>query len=198
MADTQDPGWLNNTQHCPSPNYNERPDASDIRLLVVHNISLPPGEFGGPHIKNFFCNRLACDEHPYFQTLDGLEVSAHFLIERCGKLVQFVPLQGRAWHAGQSSYGGEPNCNDFSVGVELEGCDDQPYTQAQYQTLARLSADLVGRYPGLSAAGPCAQSRVPGLNICGHSDIAPGRKTDPGDSFDWVLYQTYLESSVPG
>ncbi|MCV6625078.1 MAG: 1,6-anhydro-N-acetylmuramyl-L-alanine amidase AmpD [Cellvibrionaceae bacterium] len=196
MTETGLSGWLDGARACPSPNYNQRPAAEPISLLVIHNISLPPGQFGGPYIEDFFCNRLDCGQHPYFASIAGLEVSAHFLIDRAGRLCQFVPLEGRAWHAGQSSYGGRPNCNDYSIGIELEGDDQQAYSQAQYQALAKLSAELIGRYPQLASAATGAEARLPGFNICGHSDIAPGRKTDPGASFDWGLYQTYLARAL--
>lgn len=177
----QQSGWLTASEHCPSPNYNERPDPSDISLLVIHNISLPPGDFGTGCIRDFFCNELDCSAHPYFEQLRELRVSAHFLIERCGRLTQFVPLQQRAWHAGVSRFQGRENCNDFSIGIELEGTDEAAYTDAQYSRLATLSRYLMSEYPALSAE-----------SICGHSDIAPERKTDPGPGFDWHRYRALL------
>lgn len=157
-----------------SPNFDDRPDTGDISLLVIHCISLPPGEFGTPCIGQLFCNQLNPDEHPYFQQIYQLQVSAHLLIKRDGEIVQYVPFDKRAWHAGASSYQGRERCNDFSIGIELEGTETTPYTDVQYQQLAGVVSALVNHYPGLSFN-----------RISGHSDIAPGRKTDPGDSFDW-------------
>jgi N-acetyl-anhydromuramoyl-L-alanine amidase len=166
-------GWLGGIRHCPSPNFNARPQG-EVSLLVVHNISLPPGQFGTGKIQAFFQNRLDPDEHPYFAGIAELKVSAHFLIERDGRLTQFVSCQERAWHAGLSRYGERDNCNDFSIGVELEGTDDIPYSDAQYAALTQLIRVLQLAYPELNSQ-----------RICGHSDIAPGRKTDPGPAFDW-------------
>lgn len=157
----------------PSPNCNARPQADDICLLVVHGISLPPGEFGGPWIDDLFSNRLDSSQHPYFKEIQGAQVSSHFLIRRDGELVQYVPCDQSAWHAGQSSWCGREACNDFSIGVELEGTDDVPYTDNQYATLNALIAVLCEQYPGIVG------------NITGHEHIAPGRKTDPGRAFDW-------------
>lgn len=165
-----------------SPNFNSRPDPDDVSLLVIHCISLPPEEFGGSFIHDFFQNRLDASAHPYFQTIAELKVSAHFLIERDGRLVQFVECDKRAWHAGESSFQGRQGCNDYSLGVELEGCDEQPYSAAQYQTLVALTRCLQVNYPAIS------QRR-----IVGHSDVAPGRKTDPGPAFDWGRYFQMLE-----
>ena len=170
-------GWLSGVAHCPSPNCNARPAGTVVSLLVIHNISLPPGEYGGGHVAELFTNQLDQDAHPYFATVAELQVSAHFLIERDGSLTQFVGTQQRAWHAGISSFEGVQNCNDFSVGIELEGCDDSPYRDAQYAVLAELTEQLLERYPALNRK-----------RIVGHSDIAPGRKTDPGPSFDWSRY----------
>ena len=179
---TQNAAWLGEARHCPSPNCNERPDASDVSLLVIHNISLPPGEFGGASIEAFFCNTLDCDAHPYFDQLRDLQVSAHLLIRRDGELVQFVPLAQRAWHAGVSEFEGRDNCNDFSIGIELEGTDEEAYTDQQYNALVRVSRQIMAEYPLIE----------PG-RICGHSDIAPGRKTDPGPAFDWDRYRQLLQ-----
>lgn len=162
----------------PSPNCDARPEGAAITLLVVHNISLPPGRFGGPAIAELFTNRLDPSAHPYFATVASSRVSAHFLIGRDGVLTQFVSCARRAWHAGASSWRGREDCNDFSIGVELEGTDDFPYEAAQYSVLARLTRALRRRYPIVDFAG--------------HSDIAPGRKTDPGASFDWELYRGLL------
>ena len=155
-----------------SPNCDDRPDARDIVLIVVHGISLPPGEYGGDGIAELFTNRLDPAAHPYYATIAPLRVSAHFLIRRDGALVQFVPCARRAWHAGASCWNGRERCNDFSIGVELEGSDHTPYAEAQYDTLVMLVDALCARYPI--------------EDVVGHSDIAPGRKTDPGFAFDWT------------
>jgi AmpD protein len=167
-------GWLRPARRCPSPNFNQRPPGCAVDLLVIHNISLPPGRFGGGFIEALFTNCLDCRAHSSFAELEGLRVSAHLLIDRDGAVTQFVALHERAWHAGQSSFAGRDNCNDFSIGIELEGSDDIPYTDAQYRQLAAVIAALRRRYPEI----------VP-QRIVGHSDIAPGRKTDPGPAFDW-------------
>lgn len=174
-------GWLRTAEQCPSPNFNRRPEGMPISLLVIHNISLPPGEFGGQCIRDFFCNRLDCSAHEYFGQLRELQVSAHLLIERGGEAVQFVNFGDRAWHAGQSCYEGTDNCNDFSVGIELEGTDHEAYTEAQYRSLVEVTRSLMQAYPGINPQ-----------RIVGHSDIAPGRKTDPGPSFDWDRYRASL------
>jgi AmpD protein len=154
-----------------SPNQDERPRGTKITLLVVHSISLPPGEFGGDAIERLFTNRLDPAAHPYFGEIAGLKVSSHFLIRRDGELVQFVPVGRRAWHAGVSAWRGRERCNDFSIGVELEGTDDGPFTDPQYERLASLISSL--------------QEKHPLRDIAAHSDVAPGRKTDPGAQFDW-------------
>ncbi|MGM0769533.1 MAG: 1,6-anhydro-N-acetylmuramyl-L-alanine amidase AmpD [Pseudomonadota bacterium] len=174
-------GRIASARWCPSPNFGPRPDDADISLLVVHNISLPPGQFGGDAIERFFCNCLDPSEHPYFETIAGMKVSAHALIRRDGSLVQFVSFLDRAWHAGRSCFRGEEECNDFSIGIELEGADDIPYTPAQYRSLAELSALVMQAWPEISRE-----------RITGHCDIAPGRKTDPGPAFDWAYYQQQL------
>jgi len=158
-----------------SPNFDERPEGAAIELLVIHNISLPPGEFGGPWIDALFQNRLDPDAHPYFKDIAALEVSAHFLIRRDGELRQYVSTDARAWHAGVSTWKGRERCNDFSIGVELEGADDVPFSEHQYVALAELTRALFARYGRLDFAG--------------HSDIAPGRKTDPGPWFDWKRFE---------
>ena len=155
----------------PSPNCDERPAGVALELLVVHNISLPPGEFGGDGIIDLFMNRLDPSAHPYYATIAQLRVSAHFLVRRDGEVIQFVPCAKRAWHAGESAWRGRSRCNDFSVGVELEGADDQPFADIQYAELAPLITALQRAYGA--------------LEIVGHSDIAPARKTDPGPCFDW-------------
>jgi AmpD protein len=159
--------------------------STEIDLLVIHSISLPPDSFGGTFIEQFFCNQLNHKAHPYFQEISNLRVSAHLLIYRTGEMVQFVPFDRRAWHAGESRYQGRNNCNDFSLGVELEGTDKAPYTDTQYVRLAEVTQSLFGSYPRL----------VP-VRIVGHSDIAPGRKTDPGSSLDWIRYRSLLEVVV--
>lgn len=167
-------GWLEGVIRIPTHHNDERPDADDISLIVVHGISLPPGEFGGKWIEQLFTNTLPEGVHPYFDTVRNLRVSAHILIERDGAIKQFVPFHRRAWHAGVSQYAGRPACNDFSVGIELEGTDMAPYTEIQYERLSAVVAALCRHYPKLD----------PG-HIAAHSDIAPGRKTDPGPHFDW-------------
>lgn len=174
-------GWLPGARRCPSPNHNERPPGCAVELLVIHNISLPPGEFGGSWIEQLFCNTLDCAAHPWFERLRGLQVSAHLLIRRDGSVLQFVPFHRRAWHAGASRFEGRDNCNDFSIGIELEGADDTPYTDAQYRRLLRCTRAIVREYPAISAR-----------RIVGHADIAPGRKTDPGPAFDWGRYRRSL------
>lgn len=158
-------------RQCPSPNCDSRPPDTPVTLLVVHGISLPPGSFGGDGIERLFTNRLDVAAHPYYATIATLRVSAHFLIRRDGALVQFVSCQRRAWHAGVSEWQGREHCNDFSIGVELEGADDIAYQSAQYALLVRLVRALRRRYPI--------------ADVVGHSDIAPGRKSDPGPAFDW-------------
>ncbi|GAA6150689.1 1,6-anhydro-N-acetylmuramyl-L-alanine amidase AmpD [Pseudoteredinibacter isoporae] len=189
----KDSGWLHHIRACPSPNFNQRPEPEDVSLLVIHNISLPPGQFGANHIEDFFCNQLDCKAHEYFETIADLEVSAHFLIDRNGDVIQFVDIFERAWHAGQSSFSGRENCNDYSIGIELEGCDEQAFTDAQYQALADLSRQLVRQCPRIVCTEDKSASKVQGFNICGHSDIAPGRKTDPGPCFDWTRYESELQ-----
>ncbi|WP_020408228.1 1,6-anhydro-N-acetylmuramyl-L-alanine amidase AmpD [Hahella ganghwensis] len=177
-------GWFRSVRRVESPNYNRRPEGRGIDMIVVHNISLPPGQFGGPHIEQFFQNNLDRNAHPYFRDIAGMEVSAHFLIRRNGELVQFVSVNDRAWHAGKSCWEGEENCNDFSIGIELEGTDDTAYEEAQYQQLAGLIRCLKQHFPAIS------ESR-----IVGHSDIAPGRKTDPGNCFEWPTLKSMLKNN---
>jgi AmpD protein len=167
-------GWLSGVRRIPSSNCDARPPAVGIELLVIHNISLPPGEFGGEAVVQLFTNSLNTDAHPYYKKLEGLKVSAHFLIRRDGHIIQFVSCGKRAWHAGVSSWQGRSACNDFSIGIELEGSDDVPFDDPQYASLARLTRLLRRGYPIRT--------------IVGHADIAPGRKTDPGPSFDWTRY----------
>jgi N-acetyl-anhydromuramoyl-L-alanine amidase len=171
-------GLIDGVRYLPSPNCDERPPGAVIELLVVHAISLPPGEFGGPGIVELFTNRLDPAAHPYYATIADQKVSAHFLIRRSGELIQFVPCGHRAWHAGASRWRGRERCNDFSVGVELEGTDHVAFEEAQYEALAALTRSLQRRYPI--------------IDIVGHSDIAPDRKTDPGPCFDWQRYRASL------
>ena len=167
-------GWLDRVRRVPSPNFDARPSGVDIDLLVIHGISLPPGQFGGRWIDALFTNVLAADAHPSFAGICEMRVSAHLMIDRTGDLTQYVPFHLRAWHAGESCFEARSRCNDFSIGIELEGSDDVAYDPAQYLVLAQVIDGLMRAYPGLA----------PG-RIVGHSDIAPGRKTDPGPAFDW-------------
>ncbi len=169
-------GWLAGVPHVPSPNCDARPEGLSPSLLVIHNISLPPGEFGGPGVLELFTNGLDPAAHPYYVAIKDLKVSAHFFIRRDGELIQFVPCRMRAWHAGASCWQGRERCNDFSIGVELEGADELPFTDAQYTCLIGLAQALRTAYPSL-------------VDIAGHSDIAPGRKTDPGPHFDWERFR---------
>ncbi|MBV1929912.1 MAG: 1,6-anhydro-N-acetylmuramyl-L-alanine amidase AmpD [Gammaproteobacteria bacterium] len=180
-----DQGRLADARQCPSPNQGERPAGSEVSLLVIHNISLPPGQFGGGYIEQFFTNVLNADEHSYFAEIADLQVSSHLLIDRQGEVVQFVPLGRRAWHAGDSSFAGCANCNDYSIGIELEGTDTEPYSDKQYQSLVQVCQQLLVSYPALSAE-----------RIVGHSDVSPGRKTDPGPAFDWPHFFTLLENTT--
>jgi len=164
-----------------SPNQNARPGSTDIELLVIHNISLPPGEFGTSAIKQFFCNKLDNESHPFYREIAGLKVSAHLVIDRGGRLTQFVPFSNRAWHAGESLFSERSNCNDYSIGIELVGTDFEPFTDSQYSSLANVTNLLLKAYPKMSRD-----------KIVGHSDIAPGRKTDPGPCFDWGRYKESL------
>jgi AmpD protein len=164
----------------PSPHHDERPENEAISLVVIHNISLPPGEFGGPYIDDLFLGRLDPKAHPYFASIAGMRVSSHFLIRRDGEVVQYVPTELRAWHAGASQWKGRERCNDFSIGIELEGVDEVPFEDAQYATLIELVKALRSRYGE--------------LDLAGHSDIAPARKTDPGPAFDWTRLREGLLS----
>ena len=178
-------GLLTGVRQVLSPHFDARPAGTLAELLVVHGISLPPGEFGGPWIDRLFTGTLPPEAHPYFRELAAARLSAHALVRRDGAIVQYVPFGERAWHAGASQYRGRSTCNDFSVGVELEGTDDTPYTEAQYQQLAALAAALLAAYASLSAE-----------HIVGHSDIAPGRKTDPGATFDWPRFRALLNERL--
>lgn len=174
-------GWLRGARHLPSSNFDARPHG-EISLLVIHNISLPPGQFGGAAVAQLFLNQLDCTAHPAFADLVGLRVSAHLLIDRGGALTQFVAFGDRAWHAGRSRFAGRPDCNDFALGIELEGTDTSGYTEAQMRVLVATTATLMRHYPALAPQ-----------RIVGHCDIAPGRKTDPGPGFDWCRLRTLLK-----
>jgi AmpD protein len=164
-------GWLEGVERVPSPNVDERPPEAVVELVVIHNISLPPGHYGGGHVRALFTNTLDPGRHSYLKEVASLRVSAHLLVERSGRLTQFADFRRRAWHAGVSEFEGRARCNDFSVGIELEGSDFEPFTDAQYRELGEVLLALCSSYPVRA--------------ICGHSDIAPGRKTDPGPFFDW-------------
>ena len=176
-----DQGWISTATVVASPNADLRPDESDINLLVIHNISLPPGQFGGGHVAELFTNTLDPTSHPYFAEIANLKVSAHLLIDREGVVIQFVPFDQRAWHAGVSAFAGRPACNDFSIGIELEGTDTDPYTHLQYECLVKTTQCLIAEYPALSSE-----------RVAGHSDIAPDRKTDPGPAFDWTRFKALI------
>jgi len=181
-----DTGLLAAARQCHSPNQDARPPGAVIDLIVLHGISLPPGEFGGNAIEQLFCNQLDWDSHAYFARIRGLEVSSHLLIRRNGEILQFVPFGARAWHAGASSFRGRSNCNDNSIGIELEGSDELAYDGRQYSALVTVLAALLRAYPRLSPR-----------RIAAHSDIAPGRKTDPGPAFDWLrLYDGLSRAHV--
>ena len=174
-------GWLDGCQHCVSPNYNARPDGLVIDLLVIHCISLPEGQYGTGYIKDLFLNRLDCSAHPSFADLQDLKVSCHFVIDRQGHTTQYVATTDRAWHAGVSSFQGRENCNDYAIGIELEGTDHTAFTDEQYAELNRLIAAIQQQHPAITSS-----------RIVGHSDIAPGRKTDPGKCFHWSQIVTSL------
>jgi N-acetyl-anhydromuramoyl-L-alanine amidase len=174
-------GWLTSVRRLASPNADERPPGTSIDLLVIHCISLPPERYGGPWIDALFTNTLDCDAHPYFEGLRGLRVSSHLLLRRDGSLTQYVALHRRAWHAGVSVWEGRERCNDYSIGIELEGDEQTPYTVRQYRRLASVTRVLTRAYPAITPA-----------RIVGHSDIAPDRKTDPGPSFNWERYRRSL------
>ena len=175
-------GWLSGVRRVASPHCNARPDNAEVDLLVIHSISLPPGQYGGAYIDEFFLGHLDIDAHPYFSEIATLRVSAHLVIDRNGRVTQYVPFDARAWHAGQSMFCGRENCNDFSIGIELEGLETDIYTPAQYEALAEVSAAIQAAYPAIDRS-----------RITGHSDIAPGRKMDPGPGFDWDLYFNKLD-----
>lgn len=174
-------GWLDMAERRPSLHCDARPDPDDISLIVVHNISLPPKVFGGPWIDDLFLGRLDPGAHPYFADIAALRVSAHLLIRRNGRTVQYAPFDRRAWHAGVSSFDGRDKCNDYAIGIELEGTDQVPFTDVQYERLAAITRDLMTAYPAITPE-----------RIAGHSDIAPGRKTDPGPAFDWTRFRRMI------
>ena len=174
-------GLISAIKYHPSPNQDKRPDSDDITGIVIHNISLPPGDFGGGWIDDLFLNKLDPKAHPYFEDIADVKVSAHLLIRRGGEVIQYVPFQQRAWHAGVSSWDGRERCNDFTIGIELEGCDDQQFEQEQYQQLASIINALCDTYPKLNHQ-----------QIKGHQDIAPERKTDPGPCFDWEILRSLI------
>lgn len=182
LAEWSAEGWLQRARRVDSPNFGPRPPGSEVSLLVIHNISLPPGEFTGDAVERFFTNRLDPAEHPYFATMAQTQVSAHFFLRRDGQLVQFVSTDCRAWHAGKSSWRGRDNCNDYSIGIELEGTDDMTYATPQYAALSALLVLLCQRYPI--------------TEVVGHCDIAPERKTDPGYAFDWAWLQNQFPALV--
>jgi len=176
-------GWWRGAQRCPSPNFDERPHGTPITLAVLHSISLPPGDYGGDAIERLFTNRLDWDAHPYFGTIRGLKVSAHFLVRRDGGVLQFVSCDQRAWHAGQSVWRGRPDCNHYSVGIEIEGLEGSTFEAPQYRQVGRLLRALAARYPIDEAVG--------------HEDVAPGRKFDPGAGFDWQQLRRCLRQARP-
>ena len=180
-----DSGLLEQARHVASPNHDERPSGCAPELILVHGISLPPDEYGGPWIDQLFMNALPSGAHPYFAAVAHLTVSSHVLVRRDGELVQYVPFHRRAWHAGASTYCGRDRCNDFSIGIELEGSDQVPYEPIQYRRLAELIVALLKAYPSLSPE-----------RIAGHSEVAPGRKTDPGEAFDWMRLRALLSAEM--
>jgi AmpD protein len=186
ITTNQQLGWLSYARQHPSPNFNDRPEKNDINLIVIHNISLPPGKFGDNWIDKLFTNQLPKNKHPFFTEIYTLRVSSHLLIRRDGEVVQYVPFHKRAWHAGISQFQGREVCNDFSIGIELEGTDDQPFTDNQYIQLEITIKQLYLDYPSLELG-----------NITGHQHIAPERKTDPGPFFDWQRLSTALDKNLP-
>lgn len=175
-------GWLRDIPHCPSPNCDDRPNSMVPEVIIIHAISLPPRQYGGQGIQQLFTNSLSSEEHPYYAKICDMQVSAHFLVRRTGEVIQFVSCHQRAWHAGHSECLGRDRVNDFSIGIELEGCDQESFTRIQYQALATLVKDIHSTFP-MTRQNP----------LYGHSDIAPGRKTDPGPCFQWDRFQYLLE-----
>ena len=176
-------GLVQAARYVTSPNFDARPNGVQPDLIIVHGISLPPGKYGGPWIDHLFTNTLPAEHHDYFRQIAGLRVSSHLVIRRDGEVVQYVPFHQRAWHAGASNYQGRERCNDFSIGIELEGTDDEAYEAVQYVALTKIILSLCAAYPSLSVA-----------RLVGHSDVAPGRKTDPGESFDWPRLRALLRA----
>jgi AmpD protein len=174
--------WLANVRQVLSPNCDDRPAGCEIDLVVMHGISLPPNEYGGRYIDQLFTNTLNPKEHPYFAEIVALRVSSHVLVDRQGQVTQYVAFTDRAWHAGESVFQGRQSCNDFSIGIELEGCDDQEYEPVQYQTAANIVRLLMQNWKGINKQ-----------RVVGHCDVAPGRKTDPGEAFDWVYFYSLLD-----
>ena len=172
---------LNSAKQIQSPNYSERLNEDDINLIVIHSISLPPGKYNNSYIEEFFCNKLSVNENKYFESISDLKVSSHILIKRDGKIIQFVPFNKKAWHAGESVFKGRLNCNEFSIGIELEGCEEDDFTQNQYKNLVNICLTLFKYYPEITRQ-----------NVVGHSEIAPGRKTDPGKNFNWEYLRENL------
>jgi N-acetyl-anhydromuramoyl-L-alanine amidase len=187
LSPSAEHGWLEGVRRVASPNFGERPADAAVDLLVIHNISLPPGQFGGHWVEDLFLNRLDPAAHPYFANVAGNPVSAHLFVRRDGEAIQFVGLDKRAWHAGRSCWQGRTECNDYSIGIELEGTDDTPFTAAQYASLAGLTRAIMARLPAITPE-----------RIVGHSDVAPGRKTDPGPAFDWARYRGLLAVAALG
>jgi len=181
MGINQQTGLIEGVRYLPSPHADHRPDGMAIDLLVIHAISLPPNQFSGDAVEKFFTNQLDCTSHPFYEQIADMKVSAHLFIRRDGHLLQFVPFHRRAWHAGVSAFAGRTHCNDFSIGIELEGCGDLPFELIQYQQLLTVTNSVRDAYPNITKS-----------RIVGHSDIAPGRKTDPGPHFDWDYYQGLL------
>ena len=178
-------GLIRPAEQCPSPNQDDRPAGCEPELIIIHGISLPPGEFGGPFVEQLFTNRLDWEAHPYFAEIRDLKVSSHVFIRRDGSLIQFVPFSRRAWHAGASCYRDREDCNDYSIGIELEGEDETPYTDRQYEVLVKTVSALQATYTNL-----CAR------RIAGHCDVAPDRKSDPGPAFDWLRLYDGLSNSI--
>jgi N-acetyl-anhydromuramoyl-L-alanine amidase len=174
--------WLEDVRQVPSPNCDNRPDGCEIDLVIMHGISLPPNEYGGEYIDQLFTNTLDPQEHPYFAEIVALRVSSHLLVNRKGEITQYVPFNDRAWHAGKSEFQGRQTCNDFSIGIELEGCDDQEYEPVQYQVAANIVKLLMRNWQGITKQ-----------RVVGHCDVAPGRKTDPGEAFDWDYFYSLLD-----
>jgi len=172
---------LKSAKQIQSPNYSERLNEDDINLIVIHSISLPPGKYNNSYIEEFFCNKLSVNENKYFESISDLKVSSHILIKRDGKIIQFVPFNKKAWHAGESVFKGRLNCNEFSIGIELEGCEEDDFTQNQYKNLVNICFTLFKYYPEITRQ-----------NVVGHSEIAPGRKTDPGKNFNWEYLRENL------